>query len=149
MRRARQNVPHEQSVTAHMKLDHATIVTSDLESARSFLCDIVGLINGPRPPFQVDGYWLYANGRPVIHLVESTVRAPEGRTASRIDHVALRVEDATEWIALLGRMRLNKVPYQLAEVPLADELQLFVSLAPGVVVEFVTQLGNSISTIVN
>jgi hypothetical protein len=51
--------------------------------------------------------------------------------------------------ALLGRIRLNKVPYQLAEVPQAGELQLFVSLAPGVAVEFVIQLSNSISTIVS
>jgi hypothetical protein len=32
------------------------------------------------------------------------------------------------------------VDYQLAEVPVAGELQLFVALAPGVVVEFVTAL---------
>jgi hypothetical protein len=32
------------------------------------------------------------------------------------------------------------VDYQLADVPLAGELQLFVALAPGVVVEFVTAI---------
>jgi len=32
------------------------------------------------------------------------------------------------------------VPYQLAEVPLIQELQLFVALAPGVVIELVTAL---------
>jgi catechol 2,3-dioxygenase-like lactoylglutathione lyase family enzyme len=132
-----------------MKLDHATIVTRDLESARNFLCSIVGLSDGPRPPFRVGGYWLYADGRPVIHLVEATRPALEGKTSPRIDHVALRIDDAAEWAALLDRIRSNSVPYELAEVPLAGELQLFVSLAPSVVVEFVTRLGISISTFVN
>jgi len=39
-----------------MKLDHATIVTGDLEGARRFLCSVVGLSEGPRPPFGVSGY---------------------------------------------------------------------------------------------
>ncbi|MGF6488050.1 hypothetical protein [Pseudomonas frederiksbergensis] len=54
-----------------MELDHATIVTGDLEGARRFLCSVVGLSEGPRPPFGVSGYWLYANGQPVIHLIEA------------------------------------------------------------------------------
>jgi catechol 2,3-dioxygenase-like lactoylglutathione lyase family enzyme len=127
-----------------MKLDHATIVTQDLEGARRFLCGIVGLSDGPRPPFSVNGYWLYADGRPVIHLVEATLPALTGRASPRIDHIALRVDDAAEWAALVERMESNNVPYTLAEVPLANELQLFVSLAPGVVVEFVTQSGSFI-----
>jgi catechol 2,3-dioxygenase-like lactoylglutathione lyase family enzyme len=127
-----------------MKLDHATIVTQDLEGARRFLCGIVGLSDGPRPPFSVNGYWLYADGRPVIHLVEATLPALTGRALPRIDHIALRVDDAAEWAALVERMESNNVPYTLAEVPLANELQLFVSLAPGVVVEFVTQSGSFI-----
>ena len=124
-----------------MTLDHATIVTRDLEGVRRFFCGIVGLNDGPRPPFRVGGYWLYADGRPVIHLVEGTLPPVEGKASSRIDHIALRVNDAAEWATLVDRMRSNNVPYTLAEVPLADELQLFVALAPSVVIEFVTQLG--------
>lgn len=63
------------------------------------------------------------------------------KASSRIDHIALRVNDAAEWATLVDRMRSNNVPYTLAEVPLADELQLFVAPAPGVVIEFVTPLG--------
>ncbi len=131
-----------------MKLDHATIVTSDLESARRFLCGIAGLRDGPRPPFRIGGYWLYADDRPVIHLVQSTLPAVEGRTSPRIDHIALRVDDVAEWAALVDRIGSNNFPFTLAEVPLANELQLFVSLASGVVIEFVTKLGNSRSTLV-
>ncbi|NPT59167.1 VOC family protein [Paraburkholderia elongata] len=132
-----------------MKLDHATIVTRDPESTRRFLCGIVGLSDGPRPPIRVGGYWLYADGRPVIHLVEATIPALAGKASPRIDHIALRVDDVAEWAALVDRMGSNNVSYTLSEVPLSDEPQLFVSLAPGVAIEVVTQLSRSISIIVD
>ncbi|WP_176058808.1 VOC family protein [Paraburkholderia sp. BCC1876] len=128
-----------------MQLDHATIVTADLNTARRFFVDVVGLVDGARPPFSVDGYWLYANdGRPVIHLIDATVPAVTGRAAPRIDHIAFRLESAAEWQALLGRLHATGVDYQSAQVPQMGpqpaELQLFVALAPGVVIEFVTAL---------
>lgn len=123
-----------------MHLDHATIVTADLAAARRFFVDVAGLEEGARPPFGIDGHWFYAAGRPVIHLINATAPAQAGRTAPRIDHIAFRIETADEWQALLVRMREARVAYQIAEVPLSHELQLFVALAPGVVVEFVTAL---------
>ena len=123
-----------------MHLDHATIVTADLDAARRFFVDVVGLEDGPRPPFGIRGHWLYAAGRPVVHLVDATIPTRAGRAAPRIDHIAFRIETAAEWQALLGRLHAAEVRYQLAEVPFADECQLFVALASGVVVEFVTAL---------
>jgi catechol 2,3-dioxygenase-like lactoylglutathione lyase family enzyme len=127
-----------------MQLDHATIVTADLETARRFFVDVAGLTEGARPPFSIDGYWLCASGRPVIHLVDATVPAQAGRAAPRIDHIAFRLESADEWQALLQRLHAADMPYQLAEVPQMGpqqaELQLFVALARGVVIEFVTAL---------
>ena len=121
-----------------MNLDHATIVTTDLDAARRFFVEVVGLEDGARPPFGIRGYWLYAAGRPVVHLVDATVPAYAGRAAPRIDHIAFRIESPAEWQVLLERLRVAGVDYQRAEVPLSDELQLFVALAPGVIVEFVT-----------
>lgn len=132
-----------------MQLDHVTLVTPDLEGACRFFRDIVGLGDGPRPPFRVDGHWLYANGRPVIHLVDATVparlpaqlpNASSALVAPRIDHVAFRVAPGEAWRALVERLAAHRVPYQLAEVPASAEVQLFVALAPGVVVEFVTSM---------
>jgi catechol 2,3-dioxygenase-like lactoylglutathione lyase family enzyme len=129
-----------------MKLDHATIVTGDLEAARSFLCSIVGLSEGPRPPFSIAGYWLYADGEPAVHLIEAP-DAPDAisarQTSPHIDHVGLRVNTAHEWSELLERLRLSGVPYELSEVPLTGECQLFVAMAPGVVIEFVTDQQSS------
>lgn len=121
-----------------MHLDHATILTADLETARHFFCDIAGLTEGPRPPFGADGHWLYAQGCAVIHLVRCAAQGPAALTSPRIDHAAFRMDDLREWEALLERLRTHRVPYRLTEVPLARELQLFVEVEPGVVVEFVT-----------
>jgi catechol 2,3-dioxygenase-like lactoylglutathione lyase family enzyme len=120
-----------------MKLDHATIVTGNLEGARNFLCSIIGLSEGPRPPFGVRGHWLYANDKPVIHLIEAGIARPARPASPRIDHVGLRI-NAEEWSGLLERLRLSGVPYELGEVPLTGECQLFVAMAPGIVIELVT-----------
>jgi catechol 2,3-dioxygenase-like lactoylglutathione lyase family enzyme len=124
-----------------MQLDHATIVTADLDAARRFFVEIAGLTDGTRPPFGVDGHWLYSDGRPVIHLVDSTLPGNTGRAAPRIDHIAFRL-DGDEWRALLARLAKARVPYQTADVPLSEEVQLFVALGAAVVVEFVTAAAN-------
>jgi catechol 2,3-dioxygenase-like lactoylglutathione lyase family enzyme len=127
-----------------MQLDHATIVTADLDTARRFFVEVAGLTEGVRPPFTVAGHWLYANGRPVLHLIDATAPAVAGRATPRIDHLAFRLESAAQWQALLDRLHAAGVDYQTAQVPQmsaqAAEQQLFVALAPGVVIEFVTAL---------
>jgi catechol 2,3-dioxygenase-like lactoylglutathione lyase family enzyme len=130
-----------------MHLDHATIVTPDLDAVRRFFVDVVGLQEGDRPPFGIDGYWLYAEGRaadrrPVIHLVAATRPGHAGRASPRIDHIALRLDDGAQWDALLARLDAAGVAYRSAVVPLSGEVQLFVALADTVVIEFVTAAGH-------
>jgi catechol 2,3-dioxygenase-like lactoylglutathione lyase family enzyme len=122
-----------------MKLDHATIVTDDVEGMRQFFCTVAGLSEGARPAFDVNGFWLYANDHPLIHLIEDTDPTAAGSTAPRIDHVALRVDSPKEWAALLDRLQRNRVPFQQAQVPSTGELQLFVQPSAGVTIEFVAQ----------
>lgn len=128
-----------------MKLDHATIVTGELETARRFLCSVAGLSEGPRPAFDVSGRWFYTNGQPAVHVIEAADRPAATRTPARIDHLALRIDDATEWAALIELIRAAEVSYEFAEVPLTNERQLFVALAPGVVIEFVASQHFSIT----
>jgi catechol 2,3-dioxygenase-like lactoylglutathione lyase family enzyme len=138
----------EFSGRAPMKLDHVTIVTPDCEPIRRFLVDIALMQVGPRPPFGVDGYWLYLDGAPAVHLIgnRSVLALPAGgRAATRIDHLALRVQGEAEWQALLARLHEHAIPFAEADVPLSRERQLFVQLAPGVVVEFVTSVASSSS----
>ncbi|MEM5298015.1 extradiol dioxygenase [Burkholderia sp. JPY481] len=125
-----------------MQLDHATIVTAELDSARRFFVDIAGLTDGARPSFSVDGYWLYASGRPLVHLIGAPASGAVGRITPRVDHIAFRLDSAGEWQALLERLDAHYIGYQTAQVPASAaqpaERQLFVALAPGVVIEFVT-----------
>src|SRR5260370_14634816 len=121
-----------------MKLDHATIVAGKFEAARRFLCSIIGLSEGPRPPFGGGGHWLYANDKPAIHLIEAGTALPARPASARIDHVALRMDTAQEWSALLERLRASGLPYEAGEVPLTGEHQVFVTMAPGIVIELVT-----------
>ena len=40
-------------------LDHINIATPRLAESRDFYVEVLGLQEGPRPPFEFDGYWLY------------------------------------------------------------------------------------------
>ncbi len=125
-----------------MDLDHVTIVTPDLEATRRFFVEVAGLEDGPRPPFGFDGYWLYGAGRALLHLVDGSGPSASGaRVAPRIDHFALRVAPGAEWAALIGRLDAHGLPYRRADVPASAQRQLFVALAPDLVIEFVTDFG--------
>ena len=121
-----------------MKLDHATVVTPDLETVKHFFCHIVGLTDGERPPFRFDGHWLYQDGKPVIHLIKTNSNHPPAKISSRIDHIAFRVENETEWNKLIIKLQASNIAYQASEVPATGERQLFVAPVPGVMIEFVT-----------
>ena len=94
-----------------------------LDALRDFYCDVVGLIEGPRPPFPRPGYWLYAGGEPIMHLYEAEVgeiREPEADGV--FDHVAFSCSDpaATE-----ARLKALGVPYRSTGIPGTHLRQIF------------------------
>jgi catechol-2,3-dioxygenase len=94
-----------------------------LDTLRTFYCDVVGLRQGARPPFQSFGYWLYAGENPILHLSEAG--AGEVRIAGAMntfDHVAFTCYGRREMEAHLVRCA---VTYNRAEVPLTAQVQLF------------------------
>ncbi|MCA1323731.1 extradiol dioxygenase [Herbaspirillum sp. alder98] len=125
-----------------MRLDHVTIVAPDCTSLRNFFVDISGLQEGERPAFGVRGHWLYLEQRPVLHLIERPDTPGDSersgdRPSPRIDHLALRVGNAAEWQQLLHRLRQHQMPCRVSPLGPQSELQLFVTPAPQVTVEFV------------
>ncbi|NWA29043.1 VOC family protein [Pseudomonas gingeri] len=120
-----------------MHLDHANIVTPDLDRTVRFFTDVLGFTTGPRPDFRVPGYWLYSAGRPVIHLTQATLTLPAGKMSPRIDHIAVRVADLDEWTALLGRLKSHNIEYQLNARNDGNDTQLWVALAAGVTIEII------------
>ena len=79
-------------------MNHFNVLTDDVEATRHFYCDILGLEKGERPPFKFDGLWLYAGGRPILHVSEA--RLPAER-AGVIDHIAFSSRDLRATIARL------------------------------------------------
>ena len=50
------------------RLDHINIHAENLDAARDFLLAVLPLERGFRPPFDFKGYWLYLDGKPIIHM---------------------------------------------------------------------------------
>jgi catechol 2,3-dioxygenase-like lactoylglutathione lyase family enzyme len=94
-----------------------------LDVLRDFYIAVVGLELGFRPPFSNFGYWLYAGGRPILHLTEALPGElrPIGGPGT-FDHAAFACTDDS-----LFRSRLERhgIKYRCDTVPLSGELQLF------------------------
>ena len=118
-------------------LDHINFRAPEamIEQLRVFYRDIIGLSDGPRPPFRSRGYWLYAGGRDVMHL---TIMPDDGRAPARpeptgwLDHFALTCTDPA---SMRARLDAAAVSYELDEVPASRQLQIFLTDPAGVGVE--------------
>jgi catechol 2,3-dioxygenase-like lactoylglutathione lyase family enzyme len=50
------------------QLDHYNVSTRKLKETVEFYEAVLGFKNGPRPPFNFPGAWLYSGNHPVLHL---------------------------------------------------------------------------------
>lgn len=76
-------------------LDHVNIETDDVDRSARFYSEVLGLEEGPRPEFREPGYWMYCEGRPIIHII---LRNPEnkmltGSEHAAISHFSMQIED--------------------------------------------------------
>jgi catechol 2,3-dioxygenase-like lactoylglutathione lyase family enzyme len=104
-----------------------------LDALRDFYCDVVGLRQGPRPPFPDFGYWLYAGDDPIVHLyvtVAGEVRRTDVSTS--FDHVAFECSNRNEVEATLRSLGVH---YRTAVVPLTKQVQFFLKDPAGNSVE--------------
>lgn len=114
-------------------LQHINIRCADVEAAREFYADLLGLTAGPRPPFASFGYWLYLGEQPVVHLVQK----PQGEAAAApangaLDHVAFACADLEETRRAL---RERGIGFREAVVPRDQTVQIFVRDPDGVPLE--------------
>ena len=92
---------------------HINIATAKLEETRAFFVDVLGLVEGPRPNFPSVGYWLYAEGVPLVHMQQAV--GPVGPSSlSALNHIAFEVAD---FDAALSRLRQRGVVFDLTEAP--------------------------------
>ena len=107
-------------------LDHYNLRASRamLDRLRDWYRDAIGLAVGERPPFRFHGYWLYAGGRPILHLSEASAGEEHPAPgAGTFDHVAFACSDLSSRRARLDSLR---IPSRIAEVPLTGQRQIFV-----------------------
>lgn len=123
-----------------MRLDHVLLLVDNMPGMVGFLTNVIGLDDGPRPPFPFPGHWLYGGGLPLIHL------ASRGRDDARsgylgmagapgagvVDHVALTGIDLADMTARLDRAGAT---YAVRRVPGEGQIQLFVPGPEGLKVE--------------
>lgn len=94
-----------------------------LDRLKDFYVDVVGLTDGPRPPFRSFGYWLYAGEKDVLHLTQTAAnetRAIDVKTT--FDHVAFSCRDGK---SVEARLREHGVEYSREVVPEYGNIQLF------------------------
>src|SRR4051812_29228751 len=76
-------------------LDHVNISTSDVDATRDFFVDVLEMEVGWRPPLNFPGYWMYRDGKDLVHIayVDGEIRPSRG---SALAHSAFRTDDYDE-----------------------------------------------------
>lgn len=119
------------------RLDHALVLTDDVEGTTAFYCDALGFEEGERPELPFPGRWLYLDGVCCLHVAERTAyeahaaRLGLHATGSAIDHVAFA---ATDDGSMLERLRAAGVSAAVNTVP-GGPRQVFFDDPNGVRVE--------------
>lgn len=114
-------------------LQHLNIRCADPERSRDFYVTVLGLVEGPRPPFAFHGYWLYLGPDAVVHLVqEQAGEAALGPGTGAFDHVAFLAEDLEATRRNLARLGVD---YSEAIVPRDNVVQIMLHDPDGIKIE--------------
>jgi methylmalonyl-CoA/ethylmalonyl-CoA epimerase len=90
------------------RIDHIGIVVDDLESARRFVCDVLGFAFDREVsiPGRLEAAFYRCGdaGVELIEITDSQLRRKRlGRAVARLEHVAVEVDDLSEAVATLHR----------------------------------------------
>jgi hypothetical protein len=91
------------------------------------------LVNGPRPPFDFPGAWLYSEGHPVLHLNDiSPTDKMQPPDSGVIDHIAF---GSRGFNAMKQHLAQKGVAFRVNEVPNSTRRQIFLSDPNNVLIE--------------
>ena len=114
-------------------LDHFNLRTKKFRETVHFYEQILGLENGARPAFTFPGAWMYSEGRPVVHMVDtSAMDEPQKPDSGVVHHVAF-VSRGFE--AMKSRLQSKQVDFRAVTVPGNAIWQIFVTDPNGVMIE--------------
>jgi catechol 2,3-dioxygenase-like lactoylglutathione lyase family enzyme len=115
------------------KLDHYNVSTRKLGDTVRFYEEMLGLVNGPRPPFDFPGAWLYSEGHPVLHLNDISPTDKQQRPDSGvIDHVAF---GSRGFEGMKKHLAQKGVEFRVNEVPNSTRRQIFLTDPNNVLIE--------------
>ena len=107
-----------------LSINHIQLVAEKdlVMQLRDFYCDVVGLTEGFRPPFERFGFWLYIGNKDVLHLI--TPKAGDGRSfqKSSFDHVAFKTGNYQN---VLKKLKALNVPFEEKPIPGMSAHQIF------------------------
>jgi len=121
-------------------LDHYNVSTRKLGDTIRFYEEVLGLTNGPRPPFNFPGAWLYSAGHPVLHLndISSTDRQ-QPADSGVIDHVAF---GSRGFEAINQHLTGRGVSFRVNQVPNSRRWQIFLTDPNNVMIELNFDVAN-------
>ena len=113
-------------------MNHFTVLAADLNKTLAFYCGLLGFRQGPRPPFDFPGAWLYCGDSATLHIVAG--RAMPANPAGVLDHMAFSADDLQGTIT---RLKAADVEYDLRRLvgPGAQIWQMFFRDPNGALVE--------------
>ena len=89
-------------------MNHFTVLATDLDKTLAFYCGLLGFRQGPRPPFDFPGAWLYCGDSATLHIVAG--RAMPANPSGVLDHMAFSADDLQGTIT---RLKAADVEYDL------------------------------------
>ena len=127
-----------------LALDHFTIRTEQWGKTAKFFERVIGLSSGPRPDFRFPGCWMYAGGRPLLHIasvvggdkdLQAYLGNKQGGYGSGcLDHVSLRCEGLE---AVQVRLQSMGIAFRERVIPQMGEHQLFLEDPNGITIEMI------------
>ena len=121
-------------------LDHYNVSTRKLKETVQFYEGVLGLENGPRPPFDFPGAWLYSEGHPVLHLNDIAGTDRQQRPDSGvIDHVAF---GSRGFEAMKKHLAGKGIDYRVNVVPNSTRRQIFLRDPNNVEIELNYEIKN-------
>jgi catechol 2,3-dioxygenase-like lactoylglutathione lyase family enzyme len=100
-------------------MNHFTVLTGDLDRTLAFYA-LLGLEPGQRPPLGFPGAWLYAGGRPILHVIAGRPLPADPRGV--LDHMAFSARGLADVVA---RLEAAAIPHELRRQATSGVWQLF------------------------
>jgi catechol 2,3-dioxygenase-like lactoylglutathione lyase family enzyme len=120
-------------------LDHYNVSTRKLGETIRFYEDVLGLKNGPRPPFDFPGAWIYSEGHPVLHINDISPTDKEQRPDSGvIDHIAF---GSRGFEAMKRHLAGKGVTFRVNNVPNSTRRQIFLTDPNNILIELNYDIG--------